>query len=220
MLDFVYDFAMERKNHRKNPIQIQLYICVYRYYLQLVKEFGHNNFKVRDWSIFVEKFLGDGKTGYDSLTRKPPITAYAKKNVGKEKDITRSKQFQIYAGHFDNQNDINLSMEWLNHVIPTSEELGIIELDKKRSFSAKQTDELFADQGEICDVTGKKIPRSDAVAAHVIAHSKGGKTNRKNIVITGSSENRDMGTMSPEEYKLFQKFKKDRKNVEKLFTNS
>ena len=222
MLDFVYDFAMERKNHRKNPMQLQLYICVYRYYLQLVKEFGHNNFKVRDWSIFVEKFLGNGKTGYDSLTRKPPITEYAKKNVGKEKDITRSKQFQIYAGHFDNQNDIRLSMEWLNHVIPTSEELGIIELDKKRSFSAKQTDELFADQGEICDVTGKKIPRSDAVAAHVIAHSKGGKTNRKNIVITGSSENRDMGIMSPKDYKLFQEFKKEkeRKNVEKLFTHS
>ena len=113
-------------------------------------------------------------------------------------------------------------MEWLNHVIPTSEELGIIELDKKRSFSAKQTDELFADQGEICDVTGKKIPRSDAVAAHVIAHSKGGKTNRKDIVITGSSENRDMGIMSPKDYKLFQEFKKEkeRKNVEKLFTHS
>ena len=211
MLDFVLDFTTERKKQRKGKMTQGEYVIIYRYYLQIAKSFGHNNFKVRDWNKFVKGFLGDGKHGYDSLTREPSETSYAGDvSWNSSRDESRAKAFRKFVGTFDNQSDMKLSMEWLNHVIPSPEKLGIVELDKKRSLSPKKIGEVYADAHGISAVTGKYVSPEDAVGAHIIAYSKGGKTIKENIAITESDVNRDSGTISPKDYKKLLATKENR----------
>ena len=60
-----------------------------------------------------------------------------------------------------------------------------------RAFTDKQKSEAFEKQGGVCPKTGKKFETySDMDADHVIAWSKGGKTDMDNLMMVCPKYNR------------------------------
>jgi 5-methylcytosine-specific restriction endonuclease McrA len=52
-----------------------------------------------------------------------------------------------------------------------------------------------------CAVDGSKICMKTSQGAHIIAHSKGGKTTLNNLAMVATHHNKAMGSMSVTEYK-------------------
>ena len=77
----------------------------------------------------------------------------------------------------------------------------VIPKDSKRNFSRQQKENKLAIQGGICYIDGKDLDLQDAHAAHIVAHSKGGRTTSDNFVMVRAEHNTNMGTMDLNTYK-------------------
>ena len=78
--------------------------------------------------------------------------------------------------------------------------------DPVKTFSISQKKAKLAEQGYVCAIDGVELRMEDAHAAHIVAHSKGGKTVYSNLAMTRACYNIDMGTMDLNTYK--ENFKK------------
>lgn len=79
---------------------------------------------------------------------------------------------------------------------------GIVEvLDPKRTFSRKMIEEKLSQQGYTCWVSGSPLTLAEAEGAHVVAHSRGGKTVFNNLVVVHRDHNRAMGTDNAYDYR-------------------
>lgn len=79
---------------------------------------------------------------------------------------------------------------------------GIVEiLDPKRTFSRKMIEEKLSQQNYTCWVSGNPLNLSEAEGAHVVAHSRGGKTVFNNLVVVHRDHNRAMGTDNAYDYR-------------------
>ena len=72
--------------------------------------------------------------------------------------------------------------------------------DPVRDFSRLQKEAKLAEQGFVCAIDGKPLVWNDAHAAHIIAHTKGGRTVYSNLAMVRKIHNDAMGTMSVEDY--------------------
>ena len=77
----------------------------------------------------------------------------------------------------------------------------VIPKDSKRNFSRQQKENKLATQGGICYIDGKDLDLQDAHAAHIVAHSKGGRTTSDNFVMVRAEHNTNMGTVDLNTYK-------------------
>ena len=73
--------------------------------------------------------------------------------------------------------------------------------DPKRCYNSKQIEDRLIEQDWKDYIDGKPLNLDDAVGAHVVAHTKGGKTSLDNLVVISQAHNSAMGSMDVEAYK-------------------
>ena len=79
---------------------------------------------------------------------------------------------------------------------------GITVLDTKRSLGKLDREEALAAQGYVCAIDGKPLELDDAVFGHDTPWSQGGKSVIENGAMVRSEHNRNMGTLTLDEYKM------------------
>ena len=79
---------------------------------------------------------------------------------------------------------------------------GIVFRDPKRSLSSEESEGALAAQGYVCAIDGLPLSLKDAVFAHDTAWSKGGRSELANGAMIRAEHNRDMGTLTLDEYRL------------------
>ena len=75
--------------------------------------------------------------------------------------------------------------------------------DSKRGFTLEDRKLKLAEQRGVCGIDGKELNLRDAHAAHIVAHSNGGKTILENLVMVRAIHNTSMGTMNLNDYKEY-----------------
>jgi len=80
--------------------------------------------------------------------------------------------------------------------------LSIVTLkDPQRLFSRADRERKLTEQGFKCYITGEPLDMKNAEGGHIIAHSKGGRTTYDNLAMISAKINKEMGSLSIEEYK-------------------
>ena len=74
-------------------------------------------------------------------------------------------------------------------------------VDKKRSLSKKELAPILRAQDDKCDCCGIELTLKEAVAGHIIAHSKGGLSTPENSVALCQPCNSKQGNMEYYEFK-------------------
>lgn len=78
---------------------------------------------------------------------------------------------------------------------------GLVLRDDKRSINGNHAAELLAQQGFVCALDGKPLELKDAVFGHDKAWSDGGETSIENGAMIRESWNREMGTLSFDDFR-------------------
>ena len=73
--------------------------------------------------------------------------------------------------------------------------------DNNRSFTVNEKEAKLAEQNFVCAVDGKSLKWKDAHAAHIVAHTNGGRTIYSNLAMVRACYNTEMGTMNLNQYK-------------------
>ena len=105
-------------------------------------------------------------------------------------------RFKSYVKKVDSSNATEQVRLWLKEITPE-----VITKDSTRGFPVAMLLKRYEEVGGICEVEGTKIHFNQVVGAHIIPHSKGGKTEYGNLMITTKFHNEKMGTMNALEYK-------------------
>jgi len=109
-------------------------------------------------------------------------------------------------------NKINQAVIWFLNEFEIFNHITI--LDKKRNYYVKEKENQLSKQKFICYVDELPLTLAESEAAHIIAHSLGGKTVIENLVMVRKIHNKNMGTMNVEEYKkIYKKQINSKKNL-------
>ena len=68
-------------------------------------------------------------------------------------------------------------------------------------FPREWREAKLAEQGFKCAITGKPLTRGEAEGGHIVAHANGGRTEYDNLAMIDAKINKEMGTMSIQQYK-------------------
>ena len=191
----------------------------------LIDEF--KKFKIKNYQNFYKSFkeclnlmTDDG----GSLSKKTNIN-YKKDLYDLDfdsKNRTIGEAFKQYLNVVDNCNKIKQAVVWYLNEFDILEHIDI--LDKNRSYVVKIKHSQLASQKYICFIDDEPLTYAEAEAAHIKPHSKGGRTDKDNIVMVRKIHNRNMGTMNAIEYKEFytknknKKINSDNNNLNKNLT--
>ena len=189
-LDFILNYAKAKKSLSRQLLSTQEFTVISRFYAYLIRTFGRNGFKVKNW---YELYVA--------------IRGSMDKFVGKDEDILRvdthkdskglrtvCECFRQYLTVHDDETRCEQSMKWLLEEMDI-ENCGIVFLDPVRVFSADVIEQVLRVQKYKCWVTGSPLDIKDAAGGHLVAHSEGGKTIIENCMVCHKDENNRMGTM-------------------------
>lgn len=95
---------------------------------------------------------------------------------------------------------ITEAISYLVREMPDLESLLIIK-DTIRTFSKAETIAKLSEQKFKCAIDGRKLNLSDAEAAHIIAHTNGGRTVYSNLAMVRAVYNKEMGSMNLNDYR-------------------
>ena len=73
--------------------------------------------------------------------------------------------------------------------------------DNSRSFTVLEKEAKLAEQNFVCAIDHKPLKWKDAHAAHIVAHTNGGRTIYSNLAMVRACYNTEMGTMDLNQYK-------------------
>ena len=73
--------------------------------------------------------------------------------------------------------------------------------DNSRSFTVLEKEAKLAEQNFVCAIDLKPLKWKDAHAAHIVAHTNGGRTIYSNLAMVRACYNTEMGTMDLNQYK-------------------
>jgi hypothetical protein len=192
VLDFIVNIAdTARKYKNGRGLAHKQYEMLVRLYFYLKEH--HKSFKVTDASEFWVAFT----TAMDSVLSCDDITF--KERSGKTRVVAEAFG-QYLKSDLNDQWKYDKSLElFLNEF--NLDNCGLKLLDPKRCFSRDEIESALIKQGYKDFIDGKKLTMKDAVGAHVIAHSNGGKTETDNLVVVSKAHNTAMGTMPVDVYK-------------------
>lgn len=185
----VADTARKYKNGR--GLSHKQFVMLIRFYFYM-KE-NYKSFKFESVETFWEEFttamdtvMSDNDHTFSERSGKVRVVSEAFGQYLKS-DLNDSwkynKSIELFLENFD-LNDCGLKI-----------------LDSKRCFSREEIESALIKQGYKDFIDGKKLTMTDAVGAHVIAHSNGGKTTTDNLVVVSKAHNTAMGTMDVAVYK-------------------
>jgi hypothetical protein len=190
-LDFFHKVAVAAKSKRPNGLSMRQFSRLTRLYFYLMGE--HKSFKVNNydafWRGFAKAFLAVEKRR--NLVNLP---------CGLDGDRTVGEAFGGYLS-FDRAEDWKheASIKWF---LEEFDPLNYITVkDTKRCFTPKQIEDRLIEQDWKDYIDGKTLSLENAVGAHVLAHTNGGKTSLDNLVVISEEHNNAMGSMDVETYK-------------------
>lgn len=190
-LDFFHKVAVAAKGKRPNGLSMRQFSLLTRLYFHMMGEY--KSFKVDNydafWKAFAKAFLAVEKRR--DLVNLPG---------GLDSDRTVGEAFGGYLS-FDRPEDWKhkASIDWF---LEEFDPLNVITVkDPKRCYTQKQIEDRLIEQDWKDYIDGKPLKLSDAVGAHKIAHTKGGKTSLDNLVVISEAHNSAMGSMDVESYK-------------------
>lgn len=112
---------------------------------------------------------------------------------------TRGQQFNNSLGEHRSRKVILETLMWMLGRVNMAELVTI--KDKKRLFPREWREAKLAEQGFKCAITGKPLTLAEAEGAHIVAHANGGRTEYDNLAMIDAKINKEMGTMSIQQYK-------------------
>jgi hypothetical protein len=195
-LNFMLDYAQAKKRNSRQLMSVQEFTMVSRFYVYLIKTFGKNGFKVKDYDNLylairgsMDRFVGKDDTDLREDTHKD--------NKGVR---TVTECFRQYLTVHDDQVRSEQSVKWLLEEMDI-DDCGITFLDPVRLFPNEIVEQVLRKQNYKCWVTGMPLSIKDAAGAHVIAWSEGGRTSIENCVVCHKDENGRMNSMDADLYR-------------------
>jgi hypothetical protein len=193
-LDFIQKVSSERKVLTKKGVTFNEFTMLYRLYFHYLETKG--KFRVVDYNAFAKVFT----KAFVSFDNKKP-SKYAKELVKEGKvNRIRYEAFKQHLGEHKTMFKMKNTIEWFTHEFDETAAT-VFAIDKQRNFENEDIQAQLARQDYKDWVDGKPLTMKDAQGAHVKAHSKGGRTDVYNLIVTHKDHNSRMQTMDPEEYK-------------------
>lgn len=191
------DATLQLRNFRKFQLNDAIFSAFSVYYFGLLGKYG--KFKISDEESFYKSFMST----YTRLTGKQDhgleketieyngTTFFVKEFVRKYRRHSAAGDaqkivFDLFTKH--SKNDIIGN--------------GITVLDNVRSLSKTEREEALAAQGYVCAIDGLPLTLDEAVFGHDTPWCKGGRSVLSNGAMIRAEHNRDMGTITLDEYRL------------------
>ena len=196
-VDDFLDAALKLRVFRKFGLNDAIFSAFSVYYFGLVEQF--DKFKIDNDEDFFKFFM---KT-YTLLTGKND-TSLEKETIEYNdttffvKEFVRKYRRHSAAGNAQKLVYKQFTIHGNCDIIPD----GITVLDTKRSLGKLDREEALAAQGYVCAIDGKPLELDDAVFGHDTPWSQGGKSVIENGAMVRSEHNRNMGTLTLDEYKM------------------
>lgn len=203
-LNFIYRIGQEKKHVTGKGAKLTEleFIALMRLYFTYKDRW--TKFEIKDYEEWYRCF----QAAYAQFHKKNPspygeelIPSYDKNSRELK---SRAALFIDNLGKGDTKRWLD-GIEWLEKYYLTPDELIgrslIVVKDTRRSFSREDRELQLAKQKGLCYIDGKPLKLKDAEAAHKTAHTDGGRTDAKNMVMIRAIHNRRMGSITVEEYK-------------------
>ena len=190
-LDFFLKVANAAKSKRPNGLSIRQFSMLVRLYFHLMET--HQSFKVDNYALFWSGFA----KAFVAIEKRRDLVNLA---CGLDGDRTVGEAFGGYLS-FDRPEDwkIKATIDWFNEEFDALNYITV--KDPKRCYTAKQIEDRLIEQDWKDYIDGKPLKLQDAVGAHKIAHTNGGKTSLDNLVVISAAHNSAMGSTDVETYK-------------------
>ena len=163
-------------------------------------------FKIKNYENFLKEF----KECYNLMTTDGGGVS-KKTGINYKKDLnnvefdsknrTIGEAFKQYLNIVGDSNKIQQATFWFLNEFDILKHIDI--LDTKRSYNVKEKQNALIRQKFLCFIDDEPLTYVEAEAAHIEAYSKGGKTQKDNLVMIRRKHNRNMGTMNVLQYKQF-----------------
>jgi hypothetical protein len=196
-LDFLYAVAVARRRLKNNGLSQSEFTMLMRLWFYFKEK--HGNFKLVDADQFYREF-DKAMLKFTGRDEKKLI----KGTIKDGKDVRLIHEaFRGYLTVHTSKRKMNDTCFWLTEKAGfnpiESESISVV--DTKRFFSNAEIAEKLAEQDYKCWVTGEKLTMKQAQGAHIIPHSKGGKTEWNNLVVVSAEHNRKMSDMNAYDYR-------------------
>ena len=195
-LDFMLKYAKTKKAFSRQLMSTQEFTVVSRLYTYLLKSFGKNGFKVKDW----EQFYISVRGAMDRFVGKDQRDLRMDTHQDNKGVRLVCECFRQYLTVHDDETRCEQSVKWLLEEMDIND-CGLLFLDPVRVFSAEIVEQVLREQGYKCWVTGKPLSIKDAVGGHIHAHAHGGRTVKENCMVCHKDENSNMGSMDAIAYR-------------------
>ena len=191
-LDFFVKVANSARTRRAGQgLTIGQFSLLVRLYFTMKDKY--ESFKVENYDAFWDQFA----KAFVAVEKRRDLVDLPN---GQDGDRTVGEAFKGYLS-FDRPEDwkFKASVDWF---LEEFDPLNIITVkDPKRCYTNKQIEDRLIQQDWKDYIDDKPLKLKDAVGAHKIAHTKGGKTTLDNLVVISEAHNSAMGSMNVETYK-------------------
>lgn len=190
-LDFLRKMGDYRSTKFKNGLTQHDFKALSYLWFYLVDTYG--SFEIEDAEEFFEKYAQADKKVSNKY-------GYYADIIHEESGYSYAVMYKKYIAAPWDGKKINSALACLVREMGDIEDL-IETRDPRRDFSDQEKEAKLAEQGFRCAVDGKKLVWKGAHAAHVVAHTNGGRTVYSNLKMVRACYNEDSGTMNIDEYK-------------------
>lgn len=195
MVNDFLDATLRLRQFRKFQLNDAIFSAFSVYYFGLVGK--HGKFKISSEETFFKNFMST----YTRLTGKQD-RALEEKTLEYKGTTQFVKEFvRKYRRHSADSTAQKIVFDLFTKY-SKGDIIGITVLDSTRSLSKTDREEALAAQGYVCAIDGLPLNLDDAVFGHDTPWSKGGKSELDNGAMIRAEHNRDMGTVTLDEYRL------------------
>ena len=195
VLDFLLKVSVARKKVHGRGLTKGMMVMLYRLYFHFKEAYG--TFKVEDYSAFFDEFY-NAFTAFD--LRNPTRTEIVEKNRDGSGGRLIYEAFNQHLGEHKTLYKTRNTITWMLEEMDLNKATFLVQ-DTKRTFSRDQIEVVLARQGYKCWVDGQPLTMNEAEGGHIVAYSKGGKTEIDNLVVIRADHNRRMQDMNANDYK-------------------
>lgn len=190
-LDFLRKMGGYRSTIFKNGLTQHDFKALSYLWFYLVDTYG--SFEIEDSEEFFEKYAQADKKVSNKY-------GYYADIIHEESGYSYAVMYKKYIAAPWDGKKINSALTCLVREMGDIEDL-IETRDPRRDFSDQEKEAKLAEQGFRCAIDSKKLVWKDAEAAHVVAHTDGGRTVYSNLKMVRACYNKESGTMNLDEYK-------------------
>ena len=163
-------------------------------YLYFYLQDTYDNFRIDDYEAF---FLAYNKANQELKNQEG---RFKKELVPGKSGYNVPTMYTKYIAAPWDTKKVKCATTYLIREMPDLESLIVIR-DPRRNFSTVDREAKLSEQNFKCAIDGRKLNLQDAHAAHIVAHTNGGRTVYSNLAMVRAVYNKEMGSMDLNEYK-------------------